>query len=151
MPKCFCIIWHLGCGSHLPTILRAFKNHPQIEKCEHLFEMFIMLARRKDAGRVPEFCQGSHGIALQLQRHAGRIPVRYRKAAANSRPAVGTEFSHPYTLLAPYWPLLGPFNKGYVPQARPRAEHHLHTIEGPSKGRDLLGVCGHVHGLPHAH
>ena len=29
---------------------------------------------RKTTGRVSEFCQRSHGIALQLYRHAGRIP-----------------------------------------------------------------------------
>ena len=42
-------------------------------------EMLILLARRKDTRRVTEFCQGSHGVALKLYPHAGRIPEGYQK------------------------------------------------------------------------
>ena len=58
------------------------------------FEMFILPARRKDTGRIPEECQTSikrplrkPGIALQFYLYAGRIPEGCRKG--NRHPLSG--------------------------------------------------------------
>jgi hypothetical protein len=51
---------------------------------------------QKDTGSVTEFWQESHGIALQLCPHAGRIPEGYRKGVENSRFTLGITIIQSY-------------------------------------------------------